>query len=99
MLYLTKKLSQAYDNLKDIIDEEKDLKIYAIPLGYETIKIDINKTFEDLKYISSSDKDFYLLEFTAPETLKKFTELPLNDWKRIFLIFLEKMDILFIQKI
>lgn len=84
MIYLTKNLSETYDKLKDINIDNNSLKIYAVPFENETIKIDINKTIEDLKYISFTDKDFYLLEFKAPDTLKKLTELSLDDWKKIF---------------
>lgn len=87
MIYLIENLSEAYEKLKDINIDNNSLKIYSIPLGDEIIKIDINKTIEDLKYISSTDKNFYLLEFEAPDTLKKLTELSLDDWKKIFFNF------------
>lgn len=87
MIYLTRNLSQAYDKLREINIENNTLRIYAVPSGYETIKIDINKTIEDLKYISSTDKELYLLEFKTPNILKKLTELSLDDWSRIFFSF------------
>lgn len=88
MIYLTRNLSQAYDKLREINIENNTLRIYAVPSGYETIKIDINKTIEDLKYISSTDKELYLLEFKTLDTLKKLTELSSSyDWSRIFFSF------------
>lgn len=85
MLYLVKNLSEAYKKIKDNFKNEK-LIIYGIPFGDENIKIDIEKTIEDLKYISLSDKEFYLLEL-EPKELGKLTELSLEDWIYIFFYF------------
>lgn len=85
MLYLVENLSEAYKKIKDNFKNEK-LIIYGIPFGDENIKIDIEKTIEDLKYISLSDKEFYLLEL-EPKELGKLTELSLEDWRYIFFYF------------
>lgn len=85
MLYLVEILSEAYEKIKDNFENEK-LIIYGIPFDDESIKIDIEKTIEDLKYIYLSDKGFYLLEL-KPKKLRKLTELSLEEWKNIFYYF------------
>lgn len=85
MLYLVEILSEAYEKIKDNFENEK-LIIYGIPFDDESIKIDIEKTIEDLKYIYLNDKGFYLLEL-KPKKLRKLTELSLEEWKNIFYYF------------
>lgn len=85
MLYLVRNLEQAYDKLKDILKNDK-LRIYMFSINSGKIKVDIEKTVEDLKYISSTFYSFYLLEFNSEsiKELKSLKELSLKDWQDIF---------------
>lgn len=84
MLYLVRNLEQAYDKLKDILKNDK-LRIYMFSTNSGKIKVDIEKTIEDLKYISTF-YSFYLLEFNSEliKELKSLKELSLKDWQDIF---------------
>ena len=80
MLYLVRNLEQAYDKLKDILKNDK-LRIYMFSTNSGKIKVDIEKTIEDLKYISTF-YSFYLLEFNS-ELIKELKSFETYKSKKI----------------
>lgn len=85
MLYINKNLDKIYKELIELVDGETKVKLYGFNYYFDDEKFvaDFEKTVNDLKQISTSGEDFFIIE-VENKNFKKLSDLELYDLIEIF---------------